>query len=72
MGEKQKGVKINSVVKPLDMGWGSKDKVCFSKQAKRAIELFPDGQLHWFKNREHFPHRDAPQQTIELILKTAK
>ena len=69
-GEKQKGIPVNTVTKPLVIGWGKNDRVCFPGQAKRAIELFPDARLHWFESCGHFPHWDAPQQTVELILNT--
>ncbi len=69
-GEKQKGCPPNFITKPLVISWGSKDRVCFPGQAKNAVKLFPDAQLHWFKKSGHFPHWDLPQQTVELILTT--
>ena len=69
-GEKQKGIPVNTVTKPLVIGWGKNDRVCFPGQSKRAIVLFPDARLHWFDNCGHFPHWDAPKQTVELILNT--
>ena len=68
-GEPQLGLPSGSVEKPLVIGWGRNDRVCFPKQASRAMKLFPDATLHWFENCGHFPHWDAPQRTIDLILK---
>lgn len=42
----------------------------FSRQSKKAMELFPDHSLHWFNKCGHFPHWDQPEQTIDLILRT--
>lgn len=50
------------------IGWGRRDRVCFPRQAKRALALFPDAQLHWFDRCGHFPHWDAPAETAQLIL----
>ena len=67
-GEVQKGAPGGTVQAPLIIGWGRNDKVCFPKQAKRALALFPDARMHWFKRCGHFPHWDAPQETVRLIL----
>ncbi len=69
-GEKQKGSPEGTIKKPLVIGWGKGDRVCFPSQAKNALEHFPDAQLHWFHRCGHFPHWDQPEQTIQLILKT--
>jgi pimeloyl-ACP methyl ester carboxylesterase len=68
-GEQQKGMPANSIKKPLVIGWGTKDRVCLPRQAYRAKRLFPDAQLYWCNGVGHFPHWDAPQQTVALILK---
>ena len=67
-GETQQGAPKNSITKPLIIGWGKRDRVCFPSQAKRALELFPDAQLHWFDRCGHFPQWDAPADTVRLIL----
>ena len=71
-GEKQQGIPANTLQKPLVIGWGTKDRVCLPKQAYRAKELFPDALLYWCKGVGHFPHWDAPQQTVELIIRTTQ
>ena len=67
-GEEQAGAALGSIQAPLVIGWGRNDKVCFPSQAKRALALFPDARLHWFERCGHFPHWDAPEQTVRLIL----
>ncbi len=71
-GEKQKGLPKNTLDKPLVIGWGRNDHVCLPKQAKRAMQLFPDAQLHWFENCGHFPQWDQPKETVRLILDTTQ
>ena len=70
-GEEQEGAPEGSIEAPLVIGWGRNDRVCFTSQAKRAMALFPDAQMHWFERCGHFPHWDAPQETVRLILNTA-
>lgn len=67
-GEKQKGMTEGAIKKPLVIGWGRKDKVCFPGQADKALELFPDAILYWFDDCGHFPHWDKPAETVDLIL----
>lgn len=67
-GEEQQGTPPNSIDHPLVIGWGRHDRVCFPSQAKRALELFPDAQLHWFEHSGHFPMWDVPRETIRMIL----
>lgn len=67
-GEEQQGAPRNSIAHPLVIGWGRRDRICFPRQARRALALFPDAQLHWFDRCGHFPHWDAPAETVQLIL----
>ncbi|HEY9239217.1 MAG TPA: alpha/beta fold hydrolase [Burkholderiaceae bacterium] len=69
-GEEQQGASPGSIHAPLVIGWGRQDRICFPRQAKRALSLFPDARLHWFERCGHFPHWDAPQETVQLILDT--
>jgi len=50
------------------IGWGRHDRLCLSRQAKRAIAQFPSATLHWFEHSGHFPIWDEPQETVDLIL----
>ncbi|CAN5511687.1 alpha/beta fold hydrolase [soil metagenome] len=67
-GETQKGTPKDSIKKPLVIGWGRRDRVCFPSQSKLALEKFPDAKLHWFERCGHFPQWDKPQETVRLIL----
>lgn len=67
-GEEQRGAPRHSITHPLVIGWGRQDRVCFPRQAPRALAAFPDAQLVWFDRCGHFPHWDAPARTTELIL----
>jgi len=70
-GEEQEGAASGSIEAPLVIGWGRNDRVCFTSQAQRALALFPDARLHWFERCGHFPHWDAPHETVQLILNTS-
>lgn len=67
-GDEQQGAPRGSIGAPVVIGWGCNDKVCFPSQAQRALQLFPDARLHWFDRCGHFPHWDAPEETVRLIL----
>lgn len=69
-GESQRGAAKGSIQKPLAIGWGRRDYVCFPSQSRRALSLFPDAKLHWFEACGHFPQWDAPDETVQLILET--
>ncbi|ELY60566.1 alpha/beta hydrolase fold protein [Natronococcus amylolyticus DSM 10524] len=50
------------------IGWGQEDRVTLPRQAKRALNRFPNAQLYWFEECGHYPHWDAPEETVRLIL----
>ncbi|GAB4044335.1 alpha/beta fold hydrolase [Spirosoma jeollabukense] len=66
-GPPQQGAPIGSIPN-LVIGWGRQDRICPPSQAKRALALFPDAQLHWFSNCGHVPQLDVPDETVALIL----
>lgn len=67
-GEEQKGARFGSISSPLVIGWGRQDRICFPSDANRAYKKFPDAKLRWFDHCGHFPHWDAPGETVQLIL----
>ncbi len=67
-GEVQQGTLAGTVAAPLVIGWGRQDRVCLPRQAKRAVQAFPDAKLHWFDGCGHFPQLDVPRQATQLIL----
>lgn len=66
-GPEQEGMPL-APSRPLVIGWGRQDRVCFPGQSRKAMALFPHAQLHWFDHCGHFPHWDQPQETVDLIL----
>lgn len=71
-GPRQQGAPAGSLRAPVVIGWGRKDRVTPPSQAARAQQSFPDAALHWFDDCGHFPHWDRPQETVRLILDTAR
>lgn len=67
-GETQKGAPLHSIPHPLVIGWGDRDRVCFSSESQKALALFPDAQFYGFHPCGHFPHWEAPQDVVHLIL----
>ena len=67
-GPNQEGMPAGSAQAPIVIGWGRRDWVTLPRQAPRAIAKFPDARLHWFEKCGHFPHWDAPDETVSLIL----
>lgn len=67
-GAMQQGAPLHSIRYPLTIAWGRRDRVCLPRQAKRALDLFPDARMYWFDHSGHFPQWDAPQETSRLIL----
>jgi pimeloyl-ACP methyl ester carboxylesterase len=67
-GPDQQGVAAERE-RPLVIGWGRQDKVCFPGQADKAMALFPHARLVWFDHCGHFPHWDQPKETIDCILR---
>lgn len=71
-GEPQKAAPPDSIKQPLVIGWGRRDRVTLPSQAQRALNLFPDARLHWFKHCGHFPQWDKPAETVSLILNSTR
>lgn len=67
-GETQQAAPRGSIRDRLVIGWGRHDRVCFTSQAKLAMDMFPDARLHWFKHSGHFPQWDEPHATARMIL----
>ncbi len=67
-GAEQEGAAPGTPRGPITIGWGRQDRVCFPRQAERALALFPMARLHWFNNCGHFPQWDVPSEAARLIL----
>ena len=70
--EPQRGAPRGTFQAPLVIGWGRADRLFPPEQAAKALALFPDARLHWFDRCGHFPHWDAPEATVRLILETTR
>jgi pimeloyl-ACP methyl ester carboxylesterase len=70
-GPEPMGAASGSTLSPITIGWGRKDRLCFPKQAQRALELFPNARLHWFDDCGHFPQWDVPAEAAEVILENS-
>nr|WP_267621407.1 alpha/beta fold hydrolase [Halobium salinum] len=53
---------------PVVIGWGRDDRLTLPRQARRAVERFPDARFHWFEGSGHYPHWDHPDEATRLIL----
>ncbi|MBD8505758.1 alpha/beta fold hydrolase [Hoyosella sp. G463] len=67
-GPKQDGPAAGMRHGAVTIGWGRNDRVTLPRQAKRAQDLFPGAELHWFDDCGHFPHWDQPEEAARLIL----
>lgn len=67
-GPPQLGIPISCPSYPIAIGWGRQDRVCFPRQAIRAVEKFPTARLEWFENSGHYPHWDVPRKAATFIL----
>ncbi|WP_278313455.1 alpha/beta fold hydrolase [Lolliginicoccus levis] len=67
-GPKQEGPAAGTQHGAVTIGWGRNDRVTLPRQAKRAQDLFPGADLHWFDDCGHFPHWDQPEEAARLIL----
>ena len=67
-GPRQQGAPAGSLPGRLTIGWGRRDRVTLARQAARAVEAFPDAELHWFDGSGHFPMWDVPAETVALVL----
>ena len=67
-GPPLEGAPSGTLAKPVVIGWGRLDRVCFPRQAACAQSMFPDARLHWFECCGHYPHWDQPEETARLIL----
>jgi pimeloyl-ACP methyl ester carboxylesterase len=66
-GPEQEGCRTSST-KPVTIGWGRHDRLCFPAQALRAQSVFPGSRLVWFERSGHFPMWEEPEETVRTIL----
>lgn len=71
-GPRQEGAPSGSLLGKVVIGWGRQDLVTPASEAKVAMTMFPDAELHWFDKCGHFPHWDQPSHTANLILSATR
>jgi pimeloyl-ACP methyl ester carboxylesterase len=55
---------------PVTVAWGTRDRVLWPRQARRAAELLPRARHEWLHRCGHVPMIDEPDRVAELILET--
>lgn len=55
---------------PVTVAWGTRDRILWPRQARRAAELLPRARHVWLYRCGHVPMIDAPEQVASLILET--
>jgi pimeloyl-ACP methyl ester carboxylesterase len=63
---------LNGSTNQIIIGWGRQDRICFPRQAKMALRLFPDAKIHWFEKCGHFSlHRRIKPERLASVRKQA-
>jgi pimeloyl-ACP methyl ester carboxylesterase len=55
---------------PVAVGWGTRDRILWPRQARRAAALLPKARHVWLYRAGHVPMIDEPAQVASLILAT--
>jgi pimeloyl-ACP methyl ester carboxylesterase len=55
---------------PVTVGWGTRDRILWPWQARRAAGLLPRARHVWLYGAGHVPMIDEPEQVASLILTT--
>ena len=55
---------------PVTVAWGSRDRILWPRQARRAAELLPDAQHVMLAGCGHVPMGDDPDRVADLIITT--
>jgi len=55
---------------PVSVGWGTRDRILWPRQARRAAALLPRARHVWLYRAGHVPMIDEPEQVASLILST--
>jgi pimeloyl-ACP methyl ester carboxylesterase len=55
---------------PVTVVWGSRDRILWPRQARRAAELLPSAQHVLLRGAGHVPMGDEPERITELIMAT--
>jgi pimeloyl-ACP methyl ester carboxylesterase len=55
---------------PVTVAWGTRDRILWPRQAKRAAALLPEARHEWLYQAGHVPMIDEPERVASLILAT--
>ena len=55
---------------PVTVAWGTRDRILWPRQARRAAALLPRARHVWLAGAGHVPMIDAPEEVASLILQT--
>ncbi len=55
---------------PVTVAWGTRDRVLWPRQARKAAELLPRARHAWLHRCGHVPMLDEPELVASLILET--
>jgi pimeloyl-ACP methyl ester carboxylesterase len=55
---------------PVTVAWGTRDRILWPRQARRAAALLPRARHVWLYRAGHVPMIDEPEQVASLILAT--
>jgi pimeloyl-ACP methyl ester carboxylesterase len=55
---------------PVTVAWGTRDRILWPRQARRAAGLLPRARHVWLPGAGHVPMIDAPSEVASLILQT--
>jgi pimeloyl-ACP methyl ester carboxylesterase len=55
---------------PVTVAWGTRDRILWPRQARRAAELLPRARHVWLYGAGHVPMIDEPEQVAQVILST--
>lgn len=55
---------------PVTVAWGTRDRILWPRQARRAAALLPRARHVWLPRAGHVPMIDAPSQVAALIAET--
>jgi pimeloyl-ACP methyl ester carboxylesterase len=56
---------------PVTVAWGTRDRILWPRQARRAAAALPRARHVWLRGAGHVPMIDEPEQVAALILATA-
>ncbi|MGB3442165.1 MAG: alpha/beta hydrolase [Actinophytocola sp.] len=55
---------------PVTVAWGTRDRILWPRQARRAAAVLPRARHVWLRGAGHIPMIDTPSEVASLILET--